>query len=144
MKKILITTGFVLSTILLHGQTKKKYNFSAGTMVGAPYSSNYGAWVNIGKVVGFEYTQGTVNNIDLFPSPTKYTNIGFNLHYFKKFFLGGGIQTLNSEEDKSSLPYVNLGINQHFGKNDIFVIRGEVMSGGKGITTLNIGIGINL
>ena len=145
MKKLLITTALVLSTILLHGQDKPKpkYRVNMGGIVGAPYQSNIGGWFSIGDV-GIEYAQGTVNDTKLFPTETKFTSIGINLFYLKKLFVGGGLQTLTSINDNSTLPYVNLGTSCYFGKNDIFVLRGEIMSGAKGITTLNIGIGLNL
>jgi hypothetical protein len=143
MKKLLITTALVLSTILLHGQDNTKYKVSVGTMIGAPYDSNFGGWISVGDV-GFEYSQGTVNSQKLFPTPTKFTNVGVNIYYLKKIIIGGGLQILNSINDNSASPYILLGTNYYFGNNDMFVLRGELNGGAKGITTLSIGLGLNL
>jgi hypothetical protein len=132
MKKLLITSALVLSSIILNAQNK----MTAGIMGGALYGHSYGGWVSIGNF-GLEHVRGTAKE-DLFPSTTNFTNVLVN-YYFKNLFIGVGTQKLESIDDNSIQPCFSVGKN--FIIKDEFIIRGQVLTGGKGITTLNLGLG---
>lgn len=132
MKKLIITSALVLSSIVLNAQNK----ITAGIMGGALYGHSYGGWVSIGNF-GLEHVRGTAKE-DLFPSTTNFTNVLAN-YYYKNIFVGAGIQKLESIDDNSTYPCFSVGTNYVI--KDAYIIRGEVLTGGVGITTLNLGVG---
>lgn len=142
MKKLLVVTGLVLSSMMSYGQDKPKddYKITLGVTSGVYHSTNFGGWISIGKI-GVEYTKGSGKK-ELRSTPIDFTNIGVN-YYFKKIFVGIGAQTVNTKYDNGTLPYLSVGSNYYFGNNDLCVVRGVVMTGGKGISTINLGLGVN-
>jgi hypothetical protein len=135
MRKVLLFVLLSCSTV--YAQDRR---FTAGYLAGAGYSFNYGAWIGY-KKIGIEYVQGTANP-QLVAEPTDYRNIGINYHITDKFFIGGGVQRVY-DSSITNLPYASFGIDHNFGNNDLYVVRGEVITGGQGYTTLNLGLGLN-
>ena len=136
MKKLFLF--LLLSSSTIYAQDKK---FTVGYLAGAGYSFNYGAWIGY-KKIGIEYVQGTANP-QLVAQATDYRNIGINYHINDNgFFIGGGVQRVY-DNSITNLPYASFGIDRKFGHNDSYAFRGEVITGGQGYTTLNLGLGLN-
>ena len=136
MKKILLLF-VLLSVSSVYAQDVK---LAGGYLVGAGYSFNYGGWIKYNKI-GIEYVQGTANP-QLVAEATDYRNLGVNYYVTNKFFIGGGVQRVY-DSSITNVPYASFGIDHNFGNNDLYVVRGEVITGGQGYTTLNVGFGLN-
>ena len=103
MKKLLVVTGLVLSSMMSYGQDKPKddYKITLGVTSGVYHSTNFGGWISIGKI-GVEYTKGSGKK-ELRSTPIDFTNIGVN-YYFKKIFVGIGRVQVGGGLNISSSP----------------------------------------